>query len=70
MLTKSIPNFERKTFEEISEILKDDSLYEAIEAIEEQAKVHEFEMSKTREEELLEQKKRDLIEKYLYEVDV
>lgn len=70
MLEKSIPNFHDKTPEEIRDIIRDDSLYEAIEQIEEQARAHEFEINKSREQEMLESKKRDLIEKYLYQVDV
>ena len=70
MLEKSIPNFDQKTIEEIREILKDDFLYEAIEHLEEQTKTHEFEVSHTREQEMLENKKRELIEKYLYEMEV
>lgn len=70
MLSASIPHFESKSFEEIKDILKDDSLYEAIESLEEAAKLHEYEVNRTREAELLEEKKRELIEKYLYEIDL
>lgn len=69
MLEGSIPNFNQKSLKEIMEILRDDSLYEAIEQLEANTKIHEFEVDHSKEAEMLEDKKRQLVEKYLYEVD-
>lgn len=70
MLENSIPDYKSKTMDQIMEILRDDSLYEAIEQLEEKARVMEFEINQTKEAEMLETKKREMIEKYLYEIDV
>lgn len=70
MLAKSIKNFEDVPIERIKEILIDDSLYETIESLEQASKLHEFALNQTREAEMLEEKKKQMLEKYLYEVDV
>lgn len=75
MLSKSIPNFDSKSFEEICRVLQDDSLYEAITQLESLSRPHDMtpapaaSQTAAQEAEALEEKKKMLIEKYLYEID-
>lgn len=69
MLSKTIENFEEKSLEEIKAILREDSLYENWERMEEEEKAHQVELDQLRSAQLLEEKKRQLIEKHLYEFD-
>lgn len=69
-LSTSIPGFENMGFEDIKKLLSDDGVYEAMERLQNDARVHEFEVVKSKEAEILEQKKKELMEKYVFGVKV
>ena len=67
-LSTSIPEFENLGFEDLKRLLSDDGVYDAMQRLQNDARMHEFEATKNKEAEILEQKKKELMDKYVYGV--
>lgn len=67
-LSTSIPGFENLGFEDLKRLLSDDGVYDAMQRLQNDARMHEFEATKNKEAEILEQKKKELMDKYVYGV--
>lgn len=67
-LSTSIPGFENLGFEDLKRLLSDDGVYDAMQRLQNDARMHEFEATKNQEAEILEQKKKELMDKYVYGV--
>lgn len=76
LLMEKVPNLEDLTFAQLCKIIENDEIYEQEEKIldneEEDGEVplYEFNQKKTKEMEMLEQMKKDLIEQYVYEDEI
>lgn len=75
LLLKKIPNLEEMTYKELEKIIENDGIYDDEHMVEEEeagddVPLHEFNLKKTKEMELLEQMKKDLIEQYVYEDEI
>lgn len=76
LLMEKIPNLEDLTFAQLSKIIENDGIYEPEEKLfeekEEEGEVplYEFDQRRTKEMEIMEQMKKDLIEQYVYEDEI